>query len=42
MLDIEKIETFLAVARCGSISEAADMLFITQPTLTYRIQTLER
>ncbi|WP_308918045.1 LysR family transcriptional regulator [Jannaschia sp. LMIT008] len=37
----KKFATFLAVARTGSITEAARTLNITQPTLTKRLQLLE-
>ena len=36
------IEGFLEVARLGSVSRAAEALFVTQPTLTARLHTLER
>ena len=35
------IDAFLAVIHTGSFSKAAENLFITQPTLTHRIQSLE-
>ena len=37
-----EIEAFLAVAQYGSISAAADQIYVTQPALTRRIQNLER
>ena len=37
-----QVEGFLEVARRGSVSRAAEALFITQPTLTARLQGLER
>jgi len=37
-----EIEAFLAVVRCGSISQAAQGLYISQPALTRRIQLLEQ
>src|SRR5437660_3320641 len=37
-----QVEGFLEVARRGSVSRAADALFITQPTLTARLHGLER
>ena len=37
----KRFATFLAVARAGSITEAARRLRITQPTLTKRLQLLE-
>ena len=36
-----EIEAFLAVVRYGTVSAAAEHLFVTQPALTRRIQTLE-
>lgn len=38
----EEIEGFLAVVEHGSISRAAERLFLTQPTLSNRIDALER
>jgi DNA-binding transcriptional LysR family regulator len=37
-----QVEGFLEVARLGSVSRAAEALFITQPTLTARLHGLER
>lgn len=37
----EQIETFLTVVTCGNITAAADALFITQSTVSSRIQSLE-
>lgn len=36
------IEAFLEVSRTGSVSKAAHNLFLTQPTVTSRIQSLEQ
>ncbi len=36
------VEGFLEVARLGSVSRAAEALFVTQPTLTARLHSLER
>lgn len=36
------IEGFLEVARLGSVSRAAETLYVTQPTLTARLHSLER
>ncbi len=36
------IEGFLEVARFGSVSRAAEVLYVTQPTLTARLHALER
>src|SRR3712207_5685798 len=36
-----QIECFLAVARLGNVSRAAEEMYLTQPTLTARIKALE-
>lgn len=36
-----EIEAFLAIAKTGSITKAAESLFVTQPALSRRIKTLE-
>ena len=36
------VEGFLEVARLGSVSRAAERLYVTQPTLTARLHALER
>jgi len=41
-LQLLQVEGFLEVARKGSVSRAAESLFITQPTLTARLHGLER
>lgn len=41
-MDIEQLQTFLAVARQGSFSKAAKALYRGQPAITARIQALER
>jgi DNA-binding transcriptional LysR family regulator len=41
-LDIGRLTAFVAVARTGSISRAADALFVTQPAVTARLQALEK
>ena len=40
-MDIEQVRTFLAVAANGSFLEAASRLYVTQSTVSARIQTLE-
>ena len=40
--DLGQIEALVEVARTGSISRAAEALFVTQPALTARLQALER
>jgi DNA-binding transcriptional LysR family regulator len=39
---LAQIEAFVTVAREGSLSRAAQQLFVTQPALTARVQGLER
>ena len=41
-IQLVQVEGFLEVARRGSVSRAAEALFITQPTLTARLHSLER
>ncbi|HKV86868.1 MAG TPA: LysR family transcriptional regulator [Candidatus Dormibacteraeota bacterium] len=41
-IQLVQVEGFLEVARRGSVSRAAESLFITQPTLTARLHALER
>ena len=36
-----QVECFLAVARLGNVSRAAEEMFLTQPTLTARLKALE-
>ncbi|QIN83550.1 LysR family transcriptional regulator [Rubrobacter tropicus] len=36
-----QLECFLAVARLGNLSRAAEEMFLTQPTLTARLKALE-
>lgn len=36
-----EIEAFLTIIKCGSISTAADKLFVTQPALSRRVRALE-
>ena len=39
---LAQVEAFLEVARRGSVSRAAEVLFVTQPALTARIHALEQ
>jgi len=39
---IKQLRAFCHVSRVGSISEAAEQLFLSQPTVTLQIQALER
>jgi DNA-binding transcriptional LysR family regulator len=41
-MDIEYIKRFITVGQCLNFSQAADKLFITQPTLSHSINILER
>ncbi|MFE4710715.1 MULTISPECIES: LysR substrate-binding domain-containing protein [unclassified Paenibacillus] len=41
-MNIENIEAFVYINHYGSFNKAADVLFISQPTVTARIQSLER
>ena len=41
-LDLPQVETFVAVATHGSFAKAAAVLFLTQPSVSTRIQGLER
>lgn len=40
-LDLNLCVTFLNVAKFGSISKAADALYVSQPAISYNIKTLE-
>lgn len=42
MLSSEEVNTFLAVVRCGSLVQAAEIVYATQSTVSYRLQSLER
>ncbi|MEH7451531.1 LysR family transcriptional regulator [Gottfriedia acidiceleris] len=41
-INIENIEAFIHVIHYGSFNKAAESLFLSQPTVTARIQSLER
>jgi len=41
-IQLAQLQAFVAVARIGSISAAANELFVSQPAITARIQGLER
>jgi DNA-binding transcriptional LysR family regulator len=41
-MEFGQLEAFVQVARLGSFSRAAEALFLTQPSVTARIQSLER
>jgi DNA-binding transcriptional LysR family regulator len=38
---LEQLNAFVEVARRGSVSRAAEALYVTQPTLTARLKGLE-
>lgn len=40
-IDLNLCKTFLAVAKSGSISKAADILFVSQPAVSHNIKMLE-
>lgn len=40
-MDIQQIEAFLAVVQTGSFSAAANALYVAQPTLSRRVESLE-
>jgi DNA-binding transcriptional LysR family regulator len=42
LVNIENIEAFVYVIHCGSFNKAAEALYLSQPSVTARIQTLER
>jgi DNA-binding transcriptional LysR family regulator len=42
MIDIQKIETFLAAVENLSLSEAAKQLHLSQPTVSHQIKVLEQ
>lgn len=41
-MDYQQIESFLAIAKTKSMNRAAELLYISQPTLTYRLRKLEQ
>ncbi len=41
-MNIESIEAFIYVCQLGSFNKAAEALYLTQPSVTARIQSLER
>lgn len=41
-MKLKQLEVFVMVADCQSFSEAAKMLFLTQPTISAHIQSLEK
>ncbi len=41
MVDLPQIEAFVAVATYGSFAKAAASMFLTQPSVSARVQALE-
>lgn len=41
-MNLKQIEAFVRIAECGSFSKAAKELFLTQPTISAHISSLER
>ena len=41
MFVVEEVETFLAIARSGSLAEAARVVHASQSTVSYRLESLE-
>ncbi len=41
-MELAQLDAFIAAADCGSFSRAADLLNVAQPSLSNRIQSLER
>ena len=41
-MELAQLDAFIAAADCGSFSRAADLLGVAQPSLSNRIQSLER
>ena len=39
---LRELETFVTIAECGSFTEAARRLLLTQPTISLRISALEK
>lgn len=36
------MKTFITITECGTITEAAEKLYVSQPALTYQVKSLER
>lgn len=41
MIELNQLQQFAAVAECGTLSSAAERLFVSQPALTRSMQKLE-
>ena len=42
MIELSQLKQFIAVAECGTLSSAADKLYLSQPALSRSMQKLER
>ena len=40
-MNLSEIETFLTIVSTGSITRTADLLFLSQPTVSHRLRSLE-
>ena len=40
-MDFKQLESFAAVVKCNSFTKAAEMLYISQPTISTHIRALE-
>ena len=40
-MNLAEIETFLTIVSTGSITRTADLLFLSQPTVSHRLRSLE-
>ena len=41
-MDLSEIETFLTIVNTKSITKTADILFLSQPTVSHRLKALEK
>ena len=41
-MDLSEIETFLTIVNTKSITKTADILFLSQPTVSHRLKSLEK
>ena len=40
-MDFKQLRSFVAVVRCGSFTQAAQQLFVSQPTISAHVRALE-
>ena len=40
-MDLRQLRYFISIVECGSLSKAADVLYIAQPSLSSQIKELE-